>query len=138
MLFKGLQWFPFYEEVKIAQCCVAYKCIKDGVPLCIKDYLRLNSQHINMNFICPKFNQLTEGSRMFTVTTCQLWSSISLDPRNAVPLESFENNYQNIIFKEQQEQPRRDGGETISNAYSRGDLRELNEIYLTRPHNNTS
>ena len=66
MLFKGLQWLPFYEEVKIAQYCVAYKCIKDGVPLYIKDYLRLNSQHINMNFICPKFNQLTEGGRMFS------------------------------------------------------------------------
>ena len=24
-LFNSLQWLPFYEEVKVAKCCVAYK-----------------------------------------------------------------------------------------------------------------
>ena len=32
-LFNTLQWLPFYEESKIAKCCVAYKRIKDEVPL---------------------------------------------------------------------------------------------------------
>ena len=43
-LFNSLQWLPFYEEVKIAKCCVAYKRIKGEVPLYIEDSLRLNSQ----------------------------------------------------------------------------------------------
>ena len=109
-LFNSLQWLPFYEEVKIAKCCVAYKRIKGEVPLYIEDSLRLNSQqhsrvtrYSNINFICPKFNRVTEGGRSFAVSTCQLWNSLSLDLRNAVSLESFKNNYRNILFKEQQE-----------------------------------
>ena len=43
-LFNSLQWLPFYEEVKIAKCCVAYKCINGEVPLYIEDSLRFNSQ----------------------------------------------------------------------------------------------
>ena len=31
-LFNRLQWGPFYEESKIAKCCVAYKRIKGEVP----------------------------------------------------------------------------------------------------------
>ena len=34
-LFNSQQWFPFYEEVKITKCCVAYKRIKGEVPLYI-------------------------------------------------------------------------------------------------------
>ena len=109
-LFNSLQWLPFYEEVKIAKCCVAYKRIKGEVPLYIEDSLRLNSQqhscvtrYSNINFICPKFNQVTEVGRSFAVFTCQLWNSLSLDLRNVVSLESFKNNYRNILFKEQQE-----------------------------------
>ena len=43
-LFNSLQWLPFYEKVKIAKCCVAYKRIKVEVPLYIEDFLRLNSR----------------------------------------------------------------------------------------------
>ena len=32
-LFNRLQWPPFYEESKIAKCCVAYKRIEGEVPL---------------------------------------------------------------------------------------------------------
>ena len=84
--------------------------IKNPSPLYIEDSLRLNSQqhsrvtrYSNINFICPKFNRVTEGGRSFAVSTCQLWNSLSLDLRNAVSLESFKNNYRNILFKEQQE-----------------------------------
>ena len=48
-------------------------------------------------------SRVTEGDRTFAVTTCQLWNSLSLELRNLVPLESFKNNYRNILFKEQQE-----------------------------------
>ena len=97
-LFNSLQWLPFYEEVKIVKCCVAYKRIKG------EDFLRLNSQqhsrvtrYSNINFICPKFNRVTEGGRPLVVSTCQLWNSLSLDLRNAVSLECFKNNYRNIL-----------------------------------------
>ena len=96
--------------MKIAKCCVAYKRIKGEVPLYIEDSLRLNSQqhsrvtrYSNINFICPKFNRVTEGGRWFAVSTCQLWNSLSLELRNALSLESYKNNYRNILFKEQQE-----------------------------------
>ena len=48
-------------------------------------------------------SRVTEGGRTFGVTTCQLWNSLSLELRNLVLLESFKNNYRNILFKEQQE-----------------------------------
>ena len=62
---------------------MAYKRIKGEVPICSKDFLRLNSQqysrvtrYSNINFVCPKFNRLTEGGRTFAVTTCQLRNSL--------------------------------------------------------------
>ena len=76
-LFNRLQWPPFYEESKIAKCCLAYKRIKGEVPLYTENSLILNSQHhnratrySNTNFICPRFNRMTEGGRPFAVTTC--------------------------------------------------------------------
>ena len=104
-LFNRLQWLPFYEESKIAKCCVAYKRIKGEVPLYTKGSLILNSQqhnratrYSNINFICPRFNRMTEGGRSFAVTTCQLWNSLSLELRNSVSLESFRNNFRKNLF----------------------------------------
>ena len=78
-LFNRLQWLPFYEESKIAKCCVAYKHIQSEVPLYTEGSLILNSQqhnratgYSNTHFICPTFNRMTEGGRSFAVTTCQL------------------------------------------------------------------
>lgn len=100
--FNSLQELPFYEEGKIAKCCVAYKRIKGRVPLYIEDYLGINSQQhscvtrcSNINFICPKSNRLTEVVKTFVAATCQLWNGLSLDLRNALSLVSF--------FKEKQE-----------------------------------
>ena len=80
-LFNRLQWLPFYEESKIAKCCVAYKRIKGEVPLYTEGSLILNSQqhnratrYSNTNFICPRFNRMTEGGRSFAVTTSLLGS----------------------------------------------------------------
>lgn len=97
-----LQQLPFYEEGKIAKCCVTYKRIKGRVPLYIEDYLGINSQQqscvtrcSNINFICPKSNRLTEVGKTFAAATCQLRNGLSLDLRNALSLVSF--------FKEKQE-----------------------------------
>ena len=85
LFFLLLQWLPFYEESKIAKCCVAYKRIKGEVPLYTVNSLILNSQqhnratrYSNTYFICPRFNRMTEGGRSFAVTTCtcQLWNSL--------------------------------------------------------------
>ena len=80
-LFNRLQWLPFYEESKIAKCCVAYKRIKGEVPLYTEGSLILNSQqhnratrYSNADFICPRFNRMTEGGRSFAVTTSLLGS----------------------------------------------------------------
>ena len=104
-LFNRLQWLPFFEESLIAKCCVAYKRIKGEVPLYTKGSLILNSQqhnratrYSNINFICPRFNRMTEGSRSFAVTTCQLWNSLSLELGNSVSLESFRNNFRKKSF----------------------------------------
>ena len=94
-LFNRLQWLPFYEEPKIAKCCVAYKRIKGEVPLYTENSLILNSQQHNR---ASRFNRMTEGGRSFAVTTCQLWNSLSLKLRNYVSLESFKNSYRNNLF----------------------------------------
>ena len=87
---------------------MAYKRIKGEVPLYSEDSLRLNRQQysrvtIYINFVCTKFNRLTEGGRKFAVTTCQLRNSLSLELRNAVSLESFKNNYGKNLSNKQKE-----------------------------------
>ena len=60
-LFNSLQWLPFYEEVKIAKCCVAYKRIKSEVPLYNEDSLRLSVSNIVVYLdivICILFVQI--------------------------------------------------------------------------------
>ena len=97
------------EESKIAKCCVAYKLIKREVPLYTEGSLILNSQqhnrptrYSNTNFICPRFNRMTEGGRSFAVTPCKLWNSLSLELGNSVSSESFKNNYRNNLLNVQQ------------------------------------
>ena len=77
-LFNRLQWLPFYEKSKIAKCCVPDK---GEVPLYTEGSLMLNSQqhnratrYSNTEFICPRFNRMTEGGRSFAVTTSLLGS----------------------------------------------------------------
>ena len=78
-LFNCLQWVPFYEEAKIAKCCLAYKRIKNKVPAYIEDSLKLNSdrhtratRYSNNNFIFPRYNRETQGGKTYAVTTCKL------------------------------------------------------------------
>ena len=59
-------------------------------------------RYSNTNFICPRFNRMIEGGRLFAVTTCQLWNSLSRELRNSASTESFTNNYRNNLFNIQQ------------------------------------
>lgn len=108
-LFNKLKWLPFYEEAKLAKCCLAYKRINNQVPIYIKDMLMLNSErhtrntrYGNINLVSPKFIRKTEGGRTFTVTTCQAWNALSLDCRKVSSYSIFRSHYWNILFKEQQ------------------------------------
>ena len=98
-LFNRLQWLPFYEESKIAKFWVAHKRIKDEVPSYIEDSF---TRYSNTNFICPRFNRMTEGGRSFAVTTCQLWNSLSLELRNSTSIASVKNSYRKNLFNVQQ------------------------------------
>jgi len=95
-LFNKLKWLPFYEEVKIAKCCLAYKRINDKVPVYLEDHLILNSQchsrntrYCKLNLNCPKFNRKTEGGRTFVVTTCQLWNNPNPNPKSLKTLKQL-------------------------------------------------
>ena len=71
-LFNRLQWLPFYEELKIAKCCVAYKRIKGEVPLYTEGSNTIVLQDIAtlILFVQDLLNRMTEGGRSFAVTTC--------------------------------------------------------------------
>ena len=51
-LFYRLQWLPFYEESKIAKCCVAYKRMKGEVPLYFEEPLSNYPGKKGSNFFC--------------------------------------------------------------------------------------
>ena len=88
MFFNKLRWIPFYEEAKIAKCALAFKRMEHAVPSYLINTLHMNSdvhststRYSNFNFICPDFKRKTEGGRTFSVSTCQLWNSLSLNIR---------------------------------------------------------
>ena len=102
-LFNELGWIPFYEEAKISKCCILYRRIKNNVPDYLINTLTLNSQfhsrenrYSNLNYICPKYNRVTEGGRTFNVTAVKLWNSLSIDLRKKPSLYSFKD----AMFKE--------------------------------------
>ena len=65
-------------------------------------YLEFRSpQELQWPIAVARFNRITEGGRVFAVTTCQLWNSLSLECRNSVSLESFKNNHRNIFDVQQ-------------------------------------
>ena len=78
-LFNELGWIPFYEEAKIFKCCILYRRIQNNVPDYLINAWTLSSQihsrenrYSNLNYICPKYNRVTEGGRTFNVTAVKL------------------------------------------------------------------
>ena len=43
-LFNKLKWIPFYEQAKIAKCCIMYKRLKGHVPAYLKTLLKFSSE----------------------------------------------------------------------------------------------
>ena len=100
-LSNELGWTPFYEEAKISKGCTLYRRIQNNVLDYLINILTPNSQfhskenrYSNLNYICPKYNRVTEGGRTFNVTAVKLRNSLSIDLRKT--LYSFKD----AMFKE--------------------------------------
>ena len=60
-LFNKLKWVPFYEQAKIAKCCIIYKRKQGHVPAYLKTLLKLSSEthsrqtrfNLHFNVACP-------------------------------------------------------------------------------------
>ena len=44
-LFNKLKWIPFYEQAKIAKCCIIYKRLQGHVPTYLKSLLKLSCEN---------------------------------------------------------------------------------------------
>ena len=112
-LFNQLKWLPFYKDVLISKCIIAYKWLQSDVPVYLNNLLKLNSnihsrqtRYCNFNLISPRYNRETEGGRTFTVATCKAWNSLSLPVRQRDSVDSlkkhcgmnFLNNGRILIF----------------------------------------
>ena len=108
-LFNKLKWIPFYEQAKIAKCCIIYKRLQGHVPTYLKSLLKLScethsrqTRYANFNLACPIVKRQKEGGRTFTVTTCKLWNSLPLTTRKLATLSSFKKSLWKNIFNNQQ------------------------------------
>jgi hypothetical protein len=48
-LLNKLHWIPFYEEAKLAKCCLAFKRLHNQVPSYLMDMLKL-TRYANLQF----------------------------------------------------------------------------------------
>ena len=108
-LFNILKWIPFFENAKLAKCCILYKRLQGCVPSYLTNLLVLTSEthsrqtrYAKFNIACPRFKRNTEGGRTFTVTACREWNKLPLQMRKAETLKTFKNSLWNRIFKDQQ------------------------------------
>ena len=76
-LFNTLEWIPFFENVKLAKCCITYKRLQGRVPSYLTNLLVLTSEthsrqtrYAEFNIACPPVKRNTEAGRTFTVTAC--------------------------------------------------------------------
>ena len=108
-LFNKLKWIPFFENAKLAKCCIIYKRLQGRVPSYLTNLLVLTGEthsrqtrYAKFNIACPRVNRNTEGGRTFTVTACREWNKLPLQMRKAETLKTFKNSLWNRIFKDQQ------------------------------------
>ena len=108
-LFNKLKWIPFYEQAKIAKCCIIYKHLQGDVPTYLTSFLKLScethswkTRYANFNLACPIVKRQKGGGRTFTVTTCKLWNSLPLTTHKLATLSSFKKLLWKNIFNNQQ------------------------------------
>ena len=80
-LFNILKWIPFFENAKLAKCCIIYKRLQGRVPSYLTNLLVLTGEthsrqtrYAKFNIACPRVNRNTEGGRTFTVTASLEWN----------------------------------------------------------------
>ena len=104
-----LKWIPFFENAKLAKCCIIYKRLQGRVPSYLTNLLVLTGEthsrqtrYAKFNIACPRVNRNTEDGRTFTVTASLEWNKLPLQMRKAETLKTFKNSLWNRIFKDQQ------------------------------------
>ena len=107
-LYNCLKWLPFYDDAKITKCSIAFRRTRHTLPIYLDELLKLNTEqhnrktrYSNINLVCPRFVGQTEGGRMFTTTTCQLWNSLSLNLMKSNSLHAFKDAMWNDLFNQQ-------------------------------------
>ena len=108
-LFNMLKWIPFFENAKLAKCCIIYKRLQGRVLSYLANLLVLTSKthsrqtrYAKFNIACPRVKRNTEAGRTFTVTACREWNELPLQMRKVETLKTFKNPLWNRIFKDQQ------------------------------------
>ena len=59
------------------------------------------TRHSNINLVCPKYKQKTEGVRTFTTSTIKDWNSMNANIRNNGSLASFKHYVFKFFLAEQ-------------------------------------
>lgn len=108
-LFNMLKWIPFFENAKLAKCCIIYKRLQGRVPRYLTNLLVPTSEthsrqtrYAKFSIACPRVKWNTETRRTITVTACREWNKLPLQMRKAESLKTFKNSLWNRIFKDQQ------------------------------------
>ena len=108
-LFNILKWIPFFENAKLAKCCIIYKRLQGRVPSYLTNLLVLTGEtysrqtrYAKFNIACPQVKRNTEGCRTFTVPACREWNKLPLQMKKLDTLKTFKNTLRNRIFKDQQ------------------------------------
>ena len=85
LLFNMLKWIPFFENAKLAKCCIIYKRFQGRVPRYLTNLLVLTSEthsrqtrYAKFNIACPRVKRNKETRRTFTVTACREWNKLPL------------------------------------------------------------
>ena len=107
-MFNTLEWVPFYTEVYVNRCTLAYKRLNGLTPNYINSLLKTNSEvhsvntrYSHLNFVCPNFNRTTEGGRTFSVRTIKDWNALPPAMKQSVHAKCFKTKLFNSILEEQ-------------------------------------
>ena len=103
-LFNKLKWIAFFENAKLAKCCIIYKRGQGRVPSYLTSLLVVTGEtrsrqtrYAKFNIACPRLKRNTEGRRIFSVTASQEWKKLPLQMRKAETLKTW-----NRTLKDQQ------------------------------------
>lgn len=107
-LFNKLDWVPFYTEVYINRCALAYKRVNGLTPYYLNLLLKTNAdihsrnnRFSNLNLLCPTFKKTTEGGRTFSVRTIKDWNALPTFLRKSINVKCFKRDLFKSILENQ-------------------------------------